>query len=59
MNTEMKKTRAELLRVQASKAEMEYVIAQKYDEIKRVEDNIKKQEETEKVLQDKLNTLGG
>lgn len=54
MTLEFRKTRAELLRVQAAKAEMEYIIAQRMDEVKRLEENIKKQEETELVLQEKL-----
>lgn len=54
MNMEQKKTKAELLRVQAAKAEMEYVIAQRLDEIKRLEMNIKNQEETELKLIEKL-----
>lgn len=51
---EIKKTKAELLRVQAAKAEMEYIIAQRLEEIERLQMNIKKQEEAEKVLQEKL-----
>lgn len=51
---ELKKTKMELLRVQAAKAEMEYVIAQRMEEIKRLEDGIKKQEETEMRLLEKL-----
>lgn len=54
MDLESKKMKAELLRVQAAKAEMEYIIAQKMEEIARLEAGIKKQEETEKVLLDKL-----
>lgn len=51
---EKKKTKMELLRVQAAKAEMEYIIAQRMDEVKRLEDGIKKQEETEAKLLEKL-----
>lgn len=54
---EYKKTRAELLRVQAAKAEMEYIICQRMEEINRLEDTIKKQEETEKMLQEKMKGL--
>jgi hypothetical protein len=51
---EKKKYKAELLRVQAAKAEMEYIIAQRLDEVQRLEDNVKKQEEAEKLLQEKI-----
>lgn len=51
---EIKKTKAELLRVQAAKAEMEYIVAQRMDEINRLETNIKKQEEAELALIAKL-----
>lgn len=51
---EMKKAKAELLRVQAAKAEMEYIIAQRMEEIERLQVNIKKQEEAEVVLLSKL-----
>jgi hypothetical protein len=47
---EEKKLKAELLRVQAAKAEMEYIIAQRMDEIARLQDNIAKQEEAEQLL---------
>jgi len=50
MTLEQKKLRAELLRVQAAKAEMEYIIAQRMDEIARIEENIKKQDEAESAL---------
>ncbi len=55
---EIKKTKAELLRVQAAKAEMEYIIEQRMDEIRRLQDNIKKQEETELKLIQKMKELG-
>jgi multidrug resistance efflux pump len=45
-----KKFKAELLRVQAAKAEMEYIIAQRMDEIARLQDNITKQEDAERIL---------
>ncbi len=51
---ELKKIKAELLRVQSAKAEMEYVIAQRIEEIERLETNIKKQEEAEQLLLSKL-----
>lgn len=55
---EFKKVRAELLRVQAAKAEMEYIICQKMEEVTRLEETIKKQEETEALLQEKMKGLG-
>lgn len=51
---EKKKLKAELLRVQSAKAEMEYVIAQRMEEIERLELNMKKQDEAEKALLEKL-----
>jgi hypothetical protein len=51
---DIKKYKSELLRVQAAKAEMEYLIAQKMEEIGRIEANIIKQEEAEKALQEKM-----
>lgn len=48
------KMKSELLRVQAAKAEMEYVVEQRYEEIKRIQDNIKNQEDAEKDLLQKL-----
>lgn len=54
---EKKKVRAELLRVQAAKAEMEYIIEQKMDELKRLEEAVKKQELAESSLQEKYNKL--
>jgi hypothetical protein len=51
---EKKKYKAELLRVQAARAEMEYIIAQRMDEITRIEDNITKQTEAETRLLEKM-----
>lgn len=51
---EKKKFKAELLRVQSAKAEMEYVIAQRMEEIERLTMNVQKQEEAEKLLLDKI-----
>lgn len=51
---EQMKVKSELLRVQAAKAEMEYIIEQRMDEISRIHENIKKQEETEVTLLAKL-----
>lgn len=55
---EKKKLKAELLRVQAAKAEMEYIMEQKMDEIKRLEEAVKKQDAAESSLQQKLSALG-
>lgn len=49
-----KKIRAELLRVQAGKAEMEYQIELKQEEIQRLEANMAKQEAAEIELINKL-----
>lgn len=52
---EQKKIKSELLKVQAARAEMEYIIAQRLEEIERLEANIKIQEQTEKKLIEKMN----
>lgn len=51
---ENKRIKSELLRVQAAKAEMEYKVAERLDEVKRLEDNIKKQEKAELSLLERL-----
>jgi hypothetical protein len=51
---EIMKLKAELMRVQAAKAEMLYIIAQREDEIDRLQDNVKKQEDTESLIKSKL-----
>lgn len=51
---EMKRLKAELLRVQAARAEMEYIIAQKMEEVLRLQDAMKKQDEAEVKLLEKL-----
>ncbi len=53
---EKKKIKSELLRVQAARAEMEYIIAQRMEEIGRLEDGMKKQTEAEQKLLEKLNS---
>jgi hypothetical protein len=55
---ERKKIKSELLRVSAAKAEMDYLIEQKLDEIKRLKDAMAKQEEAEALLITKLDALG-
>lgn len=57
MSLELKKFKAELLRVQAAKAEMEYIIEQKMDEVERLNNNIKIHDDKEKEIQEKLNNL--
>lgn len=54
MTLEQYKFDAELARVRAAKAEMLYIRAQRMEEIRRLEDNIKKQEEAEALLIEKL-----
>lgn len=57
MILEKKKLTAELLRVRAAKAEMDYIIEQRMEEIGRLKAAIDKQEETEKTLTLKLEQL--
>ena len=59
MILEIKKMKMELARVQANKLEMEFIIAQRTDEIKRLEDAIKIQEDKEKEILNKLKEIGG
>jgi hypothetical protein len=51
---ELKKLQVELLRVSAAKAEMELRIAERLEEIQRLEDNIKISEAKETELQEKI-----
>jgi len=53
-NIELKRTQLELIRVRAAKAEMEFVIAEKLEDIERVKNNIKIQEAREAELIKKL-----
>lgn len=55
---EHKKLKAEMSRVRAAKDELDYLIEQKRDEIKRLEDAVAKQDLAEKTLQEKINNLG-
>lgn len=55
---EKKKLRAELLRVQAAKAELEYLMEQKQEEIRRLETAVEKQDQAEIILLDKIKALG-
>jgi hypothetical protein len=54
MNIEKKKKEVELMKVQAAKAEFELKIIQRMEEIERLEDNIKLQEEKISELQHEL-----
>ncbi len=54
MTLEQYRLKAELLRVQAARAEMQYIIAQRMEEIRRLEDNITKQDGAEKTLLEKM-----
>lgn len=54
MTLEERKNRSELLRVQAAKAEMEYIIEQRYEEIRRLQEAIKLQEETENKIIERM-----
>lgn len=54
MSLENKKNKSELLRVQAAKAEMEYIIEQRLDEVKRLQEAIKLQEATELKIIEKM-----
>lgn len=55
---EKKKLKAEMSRVIAAKDELDYLIEQKKDEIKRLQDAVEKQILAEKTLQEKINNLG-
>jgi len=52
---EIKKIQVELLRVSASKAELELRIEERLEEIERIKEHIKISEAKEKELKDKLN----
>lgn len=56
---EQKKLKAEMSRVKAAKDELDYLIEQKMDEIRRLKEAIDKQDLAEKTLQEKINNLGG
>lgn len=57
MSLERKKTEVELIRVEAAKAEMELRIAERQEEIKRVEENIKIQDSKILELKQRLESL--
>lgn len=51
---ELKKLKVELLRVSASKAELELRIEERLDEIERIKEHIKISEAKEQELKDKI-----
>jgi hypothetical protein len=51
---ELKKTKVELLKVSAAKAELELRVEERLEEIERIKDNIKIQEKKEVELQSKI-----
>lgn len=55
---ELKKTQVELMRVETARAEMEYKIEERLEDIKRLEDNIKIQKEKEIELIQRLKEMG-
>lgn len=54
---EKKRIKAELARVRSAKAEMEYQIELKKEEIERLQSNLEKQEAAEIEIQAKLNLI--
>lgn len=54
---EKKKLKAELLRVTAARAEMDYLVEQKKEEIKRLEDAMNIQDAAEISITEKLKAL--
>ena len=50
MNLELKRKQLELARVQMARSELEFRIEEKMEEIKRIQDNIKIQQNREKEL---------
>lgn len=59
MALELKKIKVELLRVSAAKAELELRVEERLDEIERIKEHIKIQENKEQELQDKIKAFGG
>lgn len=54
---EIKKVKAELFRVRAAKAEIEYQIALKNEEIQRLQNSLEKQILAEKDLEVRMNEM--
>jgi chromosome segregation ATPase len=58
-NMEIKRITMELLKVQAAKAELEYKIEERQQEILRIEDHIKVQAKREQELKEQLSKAQG
>lgn len=56
---ERKKIQVELLRVEAARAELEYKIEERLEDIKRLEENITIQKTKEEELKQKIKEMGG
>ena len=54
-NLELKRTEVELIRVQAARAELEFKIIEREDEIERIRENIQAQLKREEELKIKIN----
>jgi hypothetical protein len=59
MSLDLKKAKVELLRVSAAKAELELRIDERLEEIERIKEHIKVQENKEEELRNKISTFGG
>lgn len=57
MSLELKKIQVELMRVKTARMELEYKIEERLDEIKRMQDHIRIQNEKENELTEKLKNL--
>lgn len=55
MNLEQKRKKLELARVQMARSELEFKVEEKMEEIKRLQDNIKIQENKELELMEEIN----
>ncbi len=55
MSLEFKRLKMELIRVQAARAEMEFRIEERLEDIRRIEENIKVQDNKILELQEKIN----
>lgn len=56
-NLQKKKIEMDLLKIAASKAELEYKIEERLEDIKRMQDHIKLQEDRETELNEELKKL--
>lgn len=59
MSLELKKKEVELMRVRTAKGEMELRIAERMDEIKRLEDSIIVQNQAEQKILEELKKIKG